>query len=131
MDRLRKIERMLSLQAKIHRLAEWQLADLDRQETELAESRTRLLDTLNADVPLHGLFVEAMARRLALLARETDRLARAREVQQRRLQEEALRLKRFERSSDRIHRQDLEAARKRGFAVLLDALANIDDASLP
>ena len=127
--RLGKIERLLSLQTKIHRLAEWQLADLDRQRTELTASEQRLFDTLNSDAPLHGLFVEAMARRLAQLARDGDRLQRARETQQRRLQDEGLRLKRFERSSERLRRQDLADERKKHFATLLEALAGSDDAS--
>ena len=132
MDRPRKIQRILALQETVHRLAEWRLAALDRKQGELATSRTELFAALNADVPpLHGLFVEAMAKRLTALARESDRLAQLREAQQRRLVEEGLRLKRFERVSGRVQRDSLEAARKRGFQALLDALASIDDASLP
>jgi hypothetical protein len=132
MDRRKKIERILALQGTIHRLAEWQLAALDRKQTELVADRGALFEALNADVPpLHGLFVEAMARRLTALAREEDRLGRAREAQQRRLVEEGLRLKRFERVNGRAQRDAAAAARKRGFEALLDALASTDDASLP
>jgi hypothetical protein len=132
MERLKKIERLVSLQAKIHRLQEWRLGQIDRQQAELVDSRLKLIQTLNDPGPLHGLFVDAMARRLALLAREGDRLTRAREVQHRRLQEEGLRLKRFERATGRMQRKALEEARKRGFVLMLDALARADDdASLP
>lgn len=131
MDRLAKIERILALQGKIHRLAEWRLGETDRKQSELSQDRTRLIAALNDDGPLYGLFVDAMARRLAALARESDRLGRVRDVQQRRLQEEGLRLKRFEHTTGRLQRDAVEAERKREFAALLDTLARLDDASLP
>jgi hypothetical protein len=130
-DRLRKIERLLSIQGKIHRLQEWRLAALDRQRTDLAEDKAKLVAALNNDGSLQGLFVDAMARRLALLAREGDRLARARDAQHRRLMEEGLRLKRFERATGRAHSLSRELGRRRGFQAILDALATADDASLP
>ena len=131
MDRAQKIQRLLTLQAKLHQLAEWRLASVDRARHELAENEARLFETLNGEAPLHGLFVEAMARRLATLAREGDRLTRLREIQQRRLQEEGLKLKRFERMTRRAERQSRAEAEKRDFAALLDVLAATEDASLP
>jgi hypothetical protein len=129
-ERLKKIERILAIQTKIHRLAEWRLGALDRKQAEISVSKAELVASLN-EPPLQGLFVEAMARRLTLLAREADRVARAREVQERRLREEGLRLKRFERATGRADRAYREALRKRGFQSILDALAKPDDASLP
>jgi hypothetical protein len=76
--RLKKIERILAIQQKMHRLAEWQLAALDRERQAVAENQERLVGALNADGPLHGVFVEAMARRLAALARPTGWRSRAR-----------------------------------------------------
>jgi hypothetical protein len=130
-DRLRKIERLLVIQGKIHRLAEWRLAALDRKRDEVAADRAGLVAALNEDRSLQGLFVDAMARRLTILARETDRLARAREAQHRRLTEEGLRLKRFERATGKAHRHSQELGRRRGFQAILDALSTTDDASLP
>ena len=130
-DRLGKIERLLAIQGKIHRLAEWRLAALDRKQAELIADKTALVASLNEAEPLHGLFVEAMARRLTLLAREGNRLARAREAQQRRLLEEGLRLKRFERATGRAQAIGREFARRKGFQAMLDALASVEDASLP
>ncbi len=130
-DRTKKIERLLTIQGKIHRLAEWRLASLDRKRDELAEDRAELVAALNEDRSLQGLFVDAMARRLTILARENDRLARAREAQHRRLLEEGLRLKRFERATGKAHRNRQELERKRGFQAILDALSTADDASLP
>lgn len=129
--RVKKIERILALQAKVHRLHEWRLAELDHRKAEIAESRDTLFDALNRDHPLHSLFVDAMARRLNALARENDKLSVARDLQSRRLLDEGLRMKRIERMSGRIRREHLEQLRKRGFGDLLDGLSKLKNASLP
>jgi hypothetical protein len=129
--RLRKIERLLALQEQLHRLAEWKLAALDRKKAELASDQASLVGALNRDDPLHGVFIEAMARRLNALAREADRVNRARAAASRRLAEEGLTLKRAERMTVRVRRQYEEILGKRGFADLIDRLAKPDDASLP
>lgn len=129
--RIKKIERLLALQEKVHRLHEWRLAELDHRKAENAASRDSLFEALNRDHPLHSLFVDAMARRLNALARENDKLSTAREQQRRRLLDEGLRMKRIERMSGRIRREHLEQLRKRGFRDLLEGLAGPRDASLP
>lgn len=131
MDRAKKIGRLLVLQSKLHKLAEWRLVEIDRKQASVAENRERVFDALNSDQPLHGLFADAMARRINALAREADRLLRAREAQERRLREEGLKLKQFERVGDRANRKSRDEAAKREFAALLDVLASSDDASLP
>lgn len=129
--RLKKIDRIRDVQERLHQLAEWKLAQLDREKAELAEGEKALIEALNQDDHLQGLFVEAMAKRLNALARETDRVNRARIAQNRRLVEEGLRLKRTERMSADARRQYLEALRKHGFENLLQTLATIDKASSP
>jgi hypothetical protein len=129
--RLKKIERALSVQKQMHRLAEWQVAALDRERAELAESQVSLLGALNRDQALHGLFVEAMARRLAALARENERLNLARIAMAKRLTEAGLKVKRTERMGGKIRRAVDAAAEKRAFTDLLDLLAKPDKASLP
>jgi hypothetical protein len=129
--RLKKVERVLAVQKQLHRLAEWQVAALDRERAELDVSQRELVGALNRDEALHGLFVEAMARRLAALARENDRLGRARIALARRLTEAGLSVKRTERMSGKLRRAADAAAEKRGFADLLDLLGKPDKASLP
>jgi len=129
--RLKKIERIRTVQERLHQLAEWKLGELDREKAELASGQKALIEALNQDEHLQGLFVEAMARRLNALARETDRVNLARAAQNRRLVEEGLRLKRTERMSAAARRQYLETLKKHGFEDLLETLAAIDKASLP
>jgi hypothetical protein len=130
-DRLKKIERILSVQGKLHKLAEARLAALDRERQELSENEASLVDALNRDDPLHGIFVEAMARRLSALAREADKINRAREAQSRVLTEAGLQLRRTERMTDRVRREFVKQLGKRTFADFLETLNKVDDASLP
>jgi hypothetical protein len=129
--RLKKIERIRIVQERLHQLAEWKLAELDREKAELADGQKALIEALNEDDHLQGLFVEAMAKRLNALAREADRVNRARIAQNRHLVEEGLRLKRTERISANARRDYLEALKKHGFENLLQMLATIDKASPP
>ena len=129
--RLRKIERVLAVQQQLHRLAEWRLAGLDRERRELQASEVQLVAALNQDEKLQGVFVEAMARRIAAIARDGERVNRAREVQGRRLFEEGRKLKMVERMNDRVRREYRKAFARHGFGELLETLARPDDASLP
>ena len=129
--RLNKVERILAVRGKLHRLAEWKVATLDREKAEVAIGQSALLDALNRDEALHGLFVEAMARRLTALAREAERIDRAREVQSRRLLEEGLRLKLAERMTERVRRAHHQRLTRQGFEHLLEALLRPDGASFP
>ena len=129
--RLKKIERIRAVQEKMHRLAEAKLAALDRERQENASNQETLVSAFNRDDPLHGAFVEAMARRLAILAREAATLQAAREAQNRALTEAGLKLRRTEKMNDRVRRQVRAELGKRTFSDLLDVLAKTDDASLP
>ena len=130
-DRLKKIERVLAVQEQMHRLAQWRIAAVEREKAEVAEGEVSLLSALNDDNQLHGLFVEAMTRRLAVLAREAERLERLRRTMEQQLSEEALQLKRTERMTDRVRREHARGRDKRLFQDLLETLAKARKASLP
>jgi hypothetical protein len=127
--RLKKMERLVKVQEKLHQAAEWKLAELAREQAELTASRRSLVEALNEDDAFHGLFVDAMARRLRLLSRESDRVREAETRQSAVVREEAMRLKRSERLSDKLGREQRRALEKRDFQELLEALARKGDAS--
>jgi hypothetical protein len=129
--RLGKIERILSVQEKLHRVAEWRLARTEQERSELKATEVAIVGALNEDGALQGLFIDAMAKRLKKLAVEAERLERRRAEESRILFEEGLRLKRTERMSGRLRRQYLEGVARKGFADLIDTLVRNDDASLP
>lgn len=123
-ERLRKIRRIQRVQEDLHRLAEWRLAVLAREERALAERQEALIASLNEDDVLHGLFVEAMARRLKSLAGEAERLRAAQEAQTERVLDEARRLKRAERMGDRAAADHRRGAEKRDLQALIEAMAS-------
>ena len=130
-DRLRKMKRIQDVQTRLHQLAEQKLARLQREQQELKQAQVDIVEALNNDDVLHGLFIDAMAGRLNRLAAESEKVQRAETMQEKRVREEALRLKRAERMAGRL---DVAARRnheKRGFRDLLDGIGRSKDASLP
>jgi hypothetical protein len=130
-DRLRKMKRIQEVQTRLHQVAEQNLIRLQREQAELKQAQVDIVEALNTDDAFHGLFVDAMAGRLNRLAIETEKVKRAEVAQQKRVREEALRLKRAERMAGRL---DLVARRnleKRGFRELLEGIGRDNDASLP
>ena len=130
-DRLRKIRRIQRVQEDLHRLAEWRLATLAREERVLAERQEALIASLNDEDELHGLFVEAMARRLKALAGEAERVHAAHEVQADRVLDEARRLKRAERMGDDAAAAHRRGTEKRDLQTLIETLAVRGDRGRP
>ncbi|HZP19800.1 MAG TPA: hypothetical protein VFB16_06270 [Bauldia sp.] len=129
-DRSQRLRRIVDVQRRLHQLAETRVAHLDREKAGLMAGRQRLIEALNRDEALQGLFVEAMARRLSALARQADRVNRERDAAAARMQEAALRLKRAERMNDKAARAEERDAWKRGFDDVVDQIGS-RDASLP
>jgi len=127
--RVKKMQRIMQAQARLHQLEELKLVRLEREETRLKGEQETIIQSLNEDGALHGLFVEAMSRRLTALARETGAVHRAQEVQSRRVMEEALRLKRSERITGKLSRQHKSAVEKKVFEDILDGIAKRDASS--
>ncbi len=127
--RLKKIDRIMQVQEQLHRAAEWKLANLVRKQSELSEAQEQAIEALNDDGAFHGLFVDAMARRLHMLGSEADRVRQAQSAQTEVVREEALRLKTTERLSEKLGREQRRALEKRSFQELLEGLAAKRDAS--
>jgi hypothetical protein len=120
--RLESMERVLAVQRQLRQLAEAKLTELQRREAALEASRHELVEALNGDTMLHGLFIDAMARRVRSVSTEIADLERAKEAQTKRLLEQTGRQKRAERvasSLDREYRAHLE---KRDLAELIDMM---------
>lgn len=127
--RLKKIDRIVQVQEKLHRAAEWKLAGLVREQSELSEAQKQLIEALNDDGAFHGLFVDSMARRLHMLGGQADRVRQAETEQTAVVRKEALRLKTTERLSEKLSREQRRAVEKRTFQDLLEGFAKKGDAS--
>ncbi len=68
-ERLRRLERLREVQKQRHRLEEWKLARLRQEESGLRKAQEEVLDALNADHPLHGLFLAGLGARVSSLGR--------------------------------------------------------------
>ncbi|SED03369.1 hypothetical protein SAMN05519104_2637 [Rhizobiales bacterium GAS188] len=122
--RLQSIKRVIAVQEQLRRLAEGKLADLARREAGLHTSRRELVGALNEDQALHGLFIEAMARRVTSLSKDLAKVERAKEVQAKHLREETGRLKRAERIAGSLDREYQAALDKKELAELIDHLVS-------
>jgi hypothetical protein len=129
-DRLTKMERILAVQKRLHQMTEAEIGRLDRVRAELQAGQESLVEALNGDTAFHGLFVDAMARRLATLAKEQEAIGATRDAQAEILKAQALSAKRTERMTDGVRRAAREDERRKGFRDLLDLLSG-RDASLP
>lgn len=119
--RLEKMRRLIDVQERLCRMAEAKLADIERRQAELSRAQTDILASLNADEPLHGMFVETMARHLHRLACHAAELEEARRSQAQLVLNEAMKLKRVERYTARVARVSREQEDKRSLAEILDA----------
>ncbi len=116
-QRADKARRILVALEQLHRVEQWKMADLERRLAELEKEQLELIGALNATHALHGLFIDATARRLGTTAEEAERVARAKEAQALTLKEHATRVKISERVT-LVHEQ--EAAREREAKELLE-----------
>jgi hypothetical protein len=129
--RVQKSRRLLELQRSLQRLEEGKIAGLRGRQSELASLQEELVNTLNTEEGLRGLFVPMIVRRLQSLGDESGRLSEELERRLRTLQTLAGRTKCAERRS-RSHEEDF--ARKQAEKELLEIierLAGPKDASLP
>lgn len=131
MRRLRSASRILAVQKQLQRLEERKLADIQSQGMLLKAEEAEILCSLNETDALHGLFVEAMAKRLRGLAEQGARLDTDRAAVMRRLLEQARRRKRAET----LHRAVSDAWRReadrRELLDMIERAAGSPDASLP
>jgi hypothetical protein len=58
------LQKLLAVQTKLREIAELRLKRLRDEEARLKQEQTETITALNDGGPLHGLFVEPMARRL-------------------------------------------------------------------
>jgi hypothetical protein len=73
-ERVRKVNRILSVQKQLHQLAEWRLVSLQRKEAELETNYQDLVCFLNEGHVLPDLFSVTVNRRLKGLVEEKARV---------------------------------------------------------
>jgi hypothetical protein len=117
---------------KVHqkRAAEWRLARLRREEHALVEEQSSVIAALNADQPLHGLFVDTMARHLRVISEKLETVRKSLAVRSAELEKETIQLKQAERlleDADRVHSR---ATEQKELSEIIESALN-RGASLP
>ena len=126
---LTTLQRLLSVERQMKRIAEAKLADVQRREATLQEEQRSLLAALNGDGPFHGLFVDAAARKLTKLAEQADRVRTERQAQANRVLDRSLRVNRAERLVNNVARACRDELDKRQLAEVIEQA--VSRASLP
>ena len=114
-----KARRILAAEQQLHRIEQWKLADIERRMAELDTQQVELIGALNETNALHGLFIDATARRLSSIAEEAERVGRERDGQALKLKAHGTRVKMCERLA--LDREQ-EFEREKEGKVLLDVV---------
>jgi hypothetical protein len=110
---------MQVVQAQLHRVGEWKMADLERRLAELQSDQQALIASLSSDGALRGLFVDAIARRLGRLAQEAAVISVEKEAQALALLEQAGRVICAERLAEKRVEEDRSQQERQ---LLLEAI---------
>ena len=129
--RLQNLTRIVEVKEHQRRAAEWRLARLRQQELALLEDQRSVIAALNAEQPLHGLFVEAMARHLRAASEKLEVLRRSMEIRAAEVAAQTSQLRQAERLLRDAARQHDRAAEWKELEHVIDATMARGDASLP
>jgi CRISPR/Cas system-associated endonuclease Cas1 len=129
-EHLKSLQRIKTVQKQRHRMEEWRLVRLSHEEQKLRETQTALLEALNSDHPLHGLFVATLGRRVGAVGRELDAIGDGRRQQAGKTLEQARRLKVAENFLKSAALRVEEEERRENFYDYLDRFLDDDGSSL-
>jgi hypothetical protein len=121
--RLEKLSRILRVQRDLHRAAELRLVQLKLREAAKEEEERQVVAALNDEKPLHGLFIDAMARHLRAASQELSGVRAARAKEALTVMERACRLKQTERAHSAAEREHRRAGERQELERLIDELA--------
>jgi len=130
-DRFRAMQRILTVQNQLHRLAQWKLALLERQGDALEASQQHLLRFLDEEKSYTALFGEALMRRLRNIGEEKTKVAKAKQIQAGETLEELRRVGRMQRLVDDLGTKARQETERKELNDILEQLNHRRDASLP
>lgn len=120
-QRLKAIERMLSIQSRIRKLAEWRQKAIEQQAAAARAESRALVAALNGEGPTAGLFADMTARRLHRTEVSASRFEAAAIVQAKQVLAETGREKRTARLADHVRKVKLRADQDGALVEIMDA----------
>lgn len=128
-DRLKKVQRIVSVHKQLRQLTEWKIASLRREEMRLEQDQEKLIDSLNSDALHHGLFVAAMAKRLSALSTERANVRDSERAMQEKLVEDSVRLKAVERVARHVEQSYDAHQESKQLTAIVEQSVSADSAS--
>lgn len=129
-QRLKSLQRVLSVQKDMHRLAEWRLARIDRHLQMLRAEQERLLTHLDSEQLFATAFAKPILDRLRALEEAKARLTREREEQRQLLLEDARRMGQVTNLTRAVEEHCRRDDEKRELDAAIEAALNRAAASL-
>ncbi len=128
---MNKLKRIVRVKEHLRQAAEWRLGELVRQEREALQEEESLIAALNAEHPLHGHLVEAMATHLRKVAERLRSIRAAKLAEIEKLREDTGQLKHAERVLTDVDRSHRRMTERKELADSVEAVLARDHASLP
>lgn len=129
-QRLKSLQRVLSVQKDLHRLAEWRFAKIERNLQMLRAEQERLLAHLDSEQLFATAFAKPILERLKALEEAKARLTREREEQRRLLLEDARRMGQVTNLTRAVEEHCRRDDEKRELDAAIEAALNRAAASL-
>lgn len=128
-NRLRAVQRILSVQAQLHRLAQWKLGELERREDALQERHESLLRFVDEDGAYAALFGNTLMRRLRSISEEKAQVSTAKQEQSDKTLEELRRVGRMKRMGDELEDEARQERERQELREILELLGHRRHAS--
>ena len=119
--RLKSIERMLSIQSRIRKLAEWRQKAIELQAAAARDESRALVASLNGDGPTAGLFADMTAKRLHRVGVSIWAFEAAAAAQAKQVLAETGREKRTARLADHVRKIKLRTDQDGALVEIMDA----------
>ncbi|QXX74690.1 hypothetical protein [Methylovirgula sp. HY1] len=129
-QRLKSLQRLLSVQKDLHRLAEWRLAALARRFNALQEEQKRLITYLDDDRLFTLAYTATIAGRLRVLEETKQRCKQERDEQTRILLQRSQRMGQIAHATEAVAKQCRLHEERRELDAAIDAAINSRRASL-
>ncbi|MGB8279257.1 MAG: hypothetical protein WCF20_15175 [Methylovirgula sp.] len=128
-QRLKSLQRLLSVQKDMHRLAEWRFAALERQLNALRAEQKRLVSYLDDERLFTLAYTKTIVERLRALAEAEERLTRERDAQSRILLQGARRMGQVAHAAEAVAEHCRRDEERRELDAAIDAALSRPDAS--
>lgn len=119
-NRVDRANRIVRLQHQLRRVEEARLREIEHALAENEAAQRDLMEALNEDQALRGLFLAAAARRLRALSIEADAMTREKELQAARLKERSVQVRGAERLAQSAEREEQREASRRELAGVVE-----------